>query len=167
MGFQERRDSFISATSSDYSQSTRNEQDDGITIKDPRDSHVTPPDKRPEASEIPPEEAHSSPESEADTEDSLSVKLAKIKTKVKKLFDEADKALSEASLPHGDLEILADIEKDRDHLFTRKEHHKKRASTLKGENDALMEQLSASQKKAARSEARTNELIANAKKLFA
>lgn len=115
-----------SGTESDYSQLTGNERDedyDDPNIEDTQYSHVTTPDKHPEASEITPEKAQSSRGCVADTEKSFSEKLAEIKEKVTGL----------------DLEILSDIERNRDHFHTRKEYYKALASDLEKDNEELVE----------------------------
>lgn len=188
MGFEARRDSLLSSTSSDtrsnYSQSTGSEKDsdDDPIIENTQHSHVTTPEKHPEASEIPLEKAQSSPRSEADTEENLSLKLAKIKTTFTDLLDEADKALSEASLSGGNLQNrLKSTEKERDHYRKRKEDYKGYKLVLERKiqelrNDlaafqnimtAVRNELAASQQEVTNLRKARSEMIEMGKRIFA
>lgn len=173
-----RRDSLISSTSSDtrsnYSQSTGIEQaddDDDTTIENTRNS----PERHFEASEIPPEKAQSSPGSEADTGENLSSKLTKIKKSFTSLLDEAEKALSQASLSGEDFQNrLRSTKEERDHYLKRKEQYKgyklvleKEIQDLKGESDALTKQLAASEQEVVDLRKARSEMIEMGKKIFA
>jgi chromosome segregation ATPase len=182
-----RTDSLISSdpfdTRSNYSQSTGDEQDDydDPTIEDTRDSHVTTPNKHPEASEIRSEKAQSPLSSETYAKDSLLVMLTNMKTQATDLLDEANRALSKVSLSGEDLQNrLRSAEEDRDHYRERKEEYKKYKSVLEKEiqelrNDlaafqnimaASQNQLAASQQEVTKLREARNEMIEEAKKLF-
>jgi chromosome segregation ATPase len=177
MIFKARRDSVISSTSSDigshYSRSTGIEQDDDddTTIENTQNSL----ERHLEASEIPPEKVQSSPGSEADTGENLSSKLTEIKKNLTNLFDEAEKILSEASLPGKDLQNrLRRTQEERDHYIERKKHHKRCNFILKREiqdlredSDALQKQLAASQQEAVDLRKARSEMIEMGKKIFA
>ena len=175
-----RKDSIISSTSvatgSDYSQRTEDEQDDddAPTIGNAQDPHVATPDMYSEASAMPSEKAQSSPGSEVDTEKSVSVKLAEMKTKVTNLFDEAEKALSEASLPDEDLQYRLECTKDeRDYYRKRKDEYKEYKLLLEKETQkyrddlaALRDQLAVSQQEVAKLRKARIEMIEMGRKLF-
>lgn len=173
MAFRARNNSHISVdTESTYSQSTQNERDDddNSTIEDTQDPHVATPDENTEAPGVPSKKAQSSPESQVDTQNSISARLAEIRTKVTDWFDEAAKALSEVSLPDECLKSLDDverIEKDRVRLHYRKEYYKEQVSDLMEKNDELKEELNASRKETAQEKSEKDELRESARKLFA
>lgn len=166
-----RRNSFISSTSfdtrSNYSQSTGDEQDDydDPTAEDTRDSHVTTPNKHPEALEIYSEKAQSLVSSDTYAKDSLPVMLTNMKTTVTDLID---KALSKASLSGGELHNrLRSAEEERDHYRERKEDYKEYKAVLEEKVENLTIELAASQAEVVKSQKARNEMIEMGKKIFA